>query len=190
MKSKNILTKDNKFEPYALLFVSLCCLVLAILLYMGVLTIKEDSLINGNEKIFTIILFVFSIGFAGFSIFKIIKDLKKKKSVLYLFHKVENDDYIKSKLEILGADTLSIDTTYKHIYCIEVDYEKATFCCDVHEDEVLFYVECKDWYYDSLEEVEQEKIDNFSDKMNALEVSIDDVINKFINFVLRYKDEI
>lgn len=189
-KIKKLLTKEIKFENYLLLAMSLVCLVLSILLFVGVLKFRTDadSPINGNEEIFNIILFVLSLVFMIYSIYKIMKDIKSKKSVLYAFPKEYSDELIERKLEIIGAEIISVDRTLKNIFCIEATFEKAIFCCDIEESETLFYVECNDWYFDSLEEEQKEMIDNISEKYNSLEISSLEVINKFINFVIKYKD--
>ena len=186
-KVVDYLKKENKFENYIFVVFSIIVVILGILILTGYLKISENvELIAEYPDAFAWILIIAGAGFAVYGGITIVKSRKYKKSVFYKFKKEYTDEKIEARLAIVGADTISVDNSSSFI-SIEAGFENANYCCDIKEKEVLIYVECKDWYYESLTEGEQEKIDDLSLTLNPLEVDCDEVINKFTNFIMTNK---
>lgn len=186
-KVRDYLKKENKFEKYVFVLFSVIVVILGILILTGYLKISEGAgLIAEHPDEFAWILIVAGVGFSIYGSLPIIKDFKYKKSSFYVFKKEYKDEVVEAKLSIVGADTISFDKT-SSCYSIEVGFENVNYICDVKEKEVLIYIEAKDWYYESLTEEQQEELDNITLNLDPLKLSCDEIINKFVNFIMSNK---
>ncbi len=181
------ITKERKFEIYVYLFFSIVVVVLGVLILNGYLKIEdENKLFSKYPTVFAWILIGFGSISIIYSIYAIVKQIRLKKSCFYVFKKEYDNALIKSKLGIVGASVISIDETKDNIE-IEASFDNIDYFCDIYEAEIVLYIEAHEWYYDSLTEQEQDRIDDVIIRLNPLELSCEEVINKFINFIMSNK---
>ena len=181
------ITKERKYEIYVYLIFSIIVVVLGVLILNGYLKIEdENKLFSKYPTVFAWILIGFGSISIIYSIYAIVKQIRLKKSCFYIFKKEYDNALIKSKLGIVGASVISIDETKDNIE-IEASFDNIDYFCDIYEAEIVLYIEAHESYYDSLTEQEQDRIDDVIIRLNPLELSCEEVINKFINFIMSNK---
>ena len=177
---------EEKSEKYILLVVGVIVLVIDILLWMNVLTIKTEY-----PVLMKVVLLIFSIIGIIISINNIKKEQFYKKSV---FHKLVKeytaDDIIKRLSSLMNAkEKLNV---LKEKNCVSFVYEckKGTFEAYIHVKEISFLFDVDEEYYNTLSESKMEFIDNLDVEYNPLEISCEEIFNNFIKFVNDNKDRI
>ena len=175
--------KDSKFEAILFLVFDVIVMILGILIKVGYLKLK-DGFFYGKHDVFAGVLIVVSFILLIYGLKKLLDVLKLEKSSLKDFNNTL-DSIIENKLSVLGYDSILIDKK-KDRYFIELDFNNVIYSLYCFCDVVNFEIECKPWYADGLTE-EVSKIEDINESYNPLVLSKDEILNKFINFVMTNK---
>ena len=187
---KNFTTKENEWENFLLLMVSVITVILGVLILIGKLSISDDAgIIGQHTQVFSWILILFGIGGAIYASIKLKKQMDyKKKSVFYEIKKI-NDETIKNKLSILEYDHIEIDNLSSGYY-ITLTFVNVEFNLNVSIKEVNMEIDLlpeENLYYS---DDELDSLDDLSLTLDSTKVSKDELISKFINFVNNNLDKV
>lgn len=187
---KNFTTKENEWENFLFLVVSVITVILGVLILIGKLSIKDDAgIIGQHPQVFSWILILFGVFGAIYASIKLKKQMDyKKKSVFYEIKKI-NDETIKNKLSILGYDHIEIDNLSSGYY-ITLTFVNVEFNLNVSINEVNMEIDLlpeENLYYS---DDELDSLDDLSLTLDSTKVSKDELISKFINFVNNNLDKV
>ena len=183
---KRILTKDNGFDHYFLLFSSVVAIVLAILIFFGLLQVNNDK-----KEIIAGILLVLGVLSFIMSIVKIIDKAKMKKSVFYAILKNYDADSIKNAIDPDGINNLDIEVELDKISLIaSIKHNDQEFILLVREDEVSFVFDYKDAYYESLDDEKKNYVDNIDETFSPFIMDSKTVFKRFLEFYNKHKENI
>jgi len=183
---KRILTKNNGFDHYFLLFSSVVAIVLAILIFFGLLQVNNDK-----KEIIADILLVLGVLSFIMSIVKIIDKAKMKKSVFYAILKNYDADSIKNAIDPDGINNLDIEVELDKISLIaSIKHNDQEFILLVREDEVSFVFDYKDDYYESLDDEKKNYVENIDETFSPFIMDSKTVFKRFLEFYNKHKENI
>lgn len=157
--------------------------VFGILILKGFVHLDSEGDFWERHPIFTgIIILIVGIIMIFAPMVEMIRNIKYKNSAYYDLKKMTDSEII-NRLIMIGEtptitrNTGNIDITIKH--------EHGSFDLSVCLKEAYAVFDCySKEYHDSLIEAEQERMDNLEMEFDVLSDSANEILNKFVNFVL------
>ena len=182
-KVVDYLKKEHKWEEYLFIFCSFVVVIVGALILTGNLEIKESQgLLAENPKAFAWVLILIGSAGAIYGIIKNSNEVKYRKKSVYYELKKESEDNLKNKFSILSCDKIEIDNL-SYVYIITITIGNVEFMLEVMPKETSMLIDVIPDDDNIISDEEYEKIDELTKTFNSTEISKDELISKFINFI-------
>lgn len=184
---KNLFTKDNKYENYILLIISIIAIVFGILSITGVFVIKTAKV--DNPLVLGIIFIVVGIITLVFSIYGISKERKLSKLVAYkeLLELFESKK-INEKFSLLGLEYPLVTEHLEALNMIMITVkvtEHLDFVLTVERDSYSFGSDIDENYEYTEEDEEINKVYDLGETVTIDEnTNASAILEKFYNFIV------
>mgnify|MGYP003289706533 CR=1 FL=1 len=179
--------KSSRVDNYAYLVFGLAGVVFSILWLCDIVKFEmDDGLLKEHPKLAGILLlFIFLISILA-GVKGEVKRLKYKKSSYYTIKNM-TDSEIKNRLVLLDEE-IKIERI-GNLIVISFDFKDGIFELNISEDQFNISFDYTDEeLYDSLSEVEKQRLDDMFYEGDPLKVSEKEIFNKFIEYVNTNKE--